>query len=172
MKKWISLFVVLVMIFSLAACAAQKTAEESPAPVEETAAQPAGNEEAKADDGQNPIMNFVGTYGHDRASVLVEATDAADGVKITVTWASSAAENSEWVMTGKFDIDKLTVAYKDCVKTDFVYDENGEVKSETVAYENGEGTITFTDGEKLSLTWDDAVEHIADGTVFEYASIG
>ena len=40
-----------------------------------------------------------------------------------------------------------------------------------VEYENGEGTITFTDGEALSLTWDDAQEHIADGTVFEYASL-
>lgn len=172
MKKWISMFVVLVMIFSLAACAAQKPAEASPAPAEDTAAEADKAEETGEEDGQNPIMNFVGIYGHDRASILVEAADGTDGAKITVTWASSAAENSEWVMTGKFDADKLTVKYDDCVKTDFVYKEDGTVESETVAYENGEGTFTFSDGEQITLTWDDAEEHIADGTVFEYASLG
>ncbi len=158
MKKIICLIAVLVMVFSLAACAAKEAA-------------PAGSEAAAEEDGQNPVMNFIGVYGHDRASVMVEA-DGSDGAKITVTWGSSAAENSEWVMSGKFDPETLTVAYTDCVRTDYVWNEKGEIDSETVAYENGEGTITFTDGEALSLTWDDAQEHIADGTVFEYASLG
>ena len=136
-------------------------------------AAPAGSEEAEAaaqEDGQNPVMNFIGVYGHDRASIMVEA-DGMDGAKITVTWGASAAENAEWVMSGKFDPETLTVAYTDCVKTVYVWNEQGEIDSETVEYENGEGTITFTDGEALSLTWDDAQEHIADGTVFEYASL-
>ena len=171
MKKWISLIAVLIMVFSLAACAAQKG--ETPAPAEETQL-PAQAEETAAEvpeeDGQNPIMNFIGIYGHDRATILVEATDAQDGVKCTVTWSSSAAEHSEWVMTGKFDAETLTVKYNDCVKTDYVFKEDGTVDSETVVYENGEGTLTFT--EDLTLTWDDAVENIADGTVFEYASFG
>ena len=161
MKKWICLLTVLVLVFSLCACGAKDAA-------------PAGSEEAEAaaqEDGQNPVMNFIGVYGHDRASIMVEA-DGTDGAKITVTWGASAAENAEWVMSGKFDPETLTVAYTDCVKTDYVWNEKGEIDSETVEYENGEGTITFTDGEALSLTWDDAQEHIADGTVFEYASLG
>ncbi len=157
MKKTLSLLLALVMLFSLAACGAKDAA-------------PAGSEAAAAEDGQNPVMNFIGVYGHDRASVMVEA-DGEDGAKITVTWAGSAAENAEWVMSGKFDPETLTVAYSDCVKTVYVWNEKGEIDSETVEYENGEGTITFTDGEALSLTWDDAQEHIADGTVFEYASL-
>ena len=157
MKKIICLIAVLVMLFSLAACGAKDAA-------------PAGSE-AVVDDGQNPVMNFIGVYGHDRASVMVEA-DGSDGAKITVTWGSSAAENSEWVMSGKFDPETLTVAYTDCVRTDYVWNEQGEIDSETVAYENGEGTITFSDDGALTLTWDDAQEHIADGTVFEYASLG
>lgn len=161
MKKWICLLTVLVLVFSLCACGAKDAA-------------PAGSEEAEAaaqEDGQNPVMNFIGVYGHDRASIMVEA-DGTDGAKITVTWGASAAENAEWVMSGKFDPETLTVAYTDCVKTVYVWNEQGEIDSETVEYENGEGTITFTDGEALSLTWDDAQEHIADGTVFEYASLG
>lgn len=156
MKKMICLIAVLVMVFSLCACGAKDAA-------------PAGSE-AAAEDGQNPVMNFIGVYGHDRASIMVEA-DGMENAKITVTWGSSAAENAEWVMSGKFDPETLTVQYTDCVKTVYVWNEQGEVESETVEYENGEGTITFTDGEALSLTWDDAQEHIADGTVFEYASL-
>ena len=157
MKKLICLIAVLVMIFTLGACAAKDAA-------------PAGSEAAAAEDGQNPVMNFIGVYGHDRASVMVEA-DGMENAKITVTWGGSAAENAEWVMSGKFDPETLTVQYTDCVKTVYVWNEQGEIDSETVEYENGEGTITFTDGEALSLTWDDAQEHIADGTVFEYASL-
>lgn len=173
MKKWITMLLVLVMLFSLAACSAKEPEQKDAAPAEATAdaaettetAQP----EADAEDGQNPIMNFVGVYACDRASILVEATDQADGVKFTVTWGSSAAEHSEWVMTGKFDAEKLTVAYEDCTRTDIVFKEDGTVDSETVVYENGTGTITFSDADGLTLTWDDAMEHMADDMVFEYA---
>ena len=157
MKKIICLIAVLVMALSLAACGAGDAA-------------PAGSE-IEPDDGQNPLMNFIGVYGHDRASVMVEP-DGKDGAKITVTWPSSAAENAEWVMSGAFDAETLTVAYTDCVKTVYVWNAQGEIESETVAYENGEGTVTFSEEDGLTLTWDDAQEHIADGTVFEYASLG
>ena len=157
MKKIVCLIAVLVMVFSLAACGAKE-------------AEPAGSE-AVPDDGQNPVMNFIGVYGHERASVMVEP-DGMDGAKFTVTWAGSAWETAEWVMSGTFDDETKTVTYTDCVKTVYVWNEQGEIDSETVEYENGEGTITFTDGEALSLTWDDAQEHIAEGTVFEYASLG
>ena len=50
------------------------------------------------------------------------------------------------------------------------FNEDGSVASENVVYENGKGTITFSEGEKLSLTWDDAEEDIAADMVFEYAS--
>ena len=35
-------------------------------------------------------------------------------------------------------------------------------------YQNG--TITFNDASGLTLTWDDQKEHVADGTIFVYAS--
>ena len=36
-------------------------------------------------------------------------------------------------MSGAFDADTLTVSYDNCVRTDYVYNESGEVDSETVA---------------------------------------
>ena len=55
--------------------------------------------------------------------------------------------------------------YADCVRKDVVYNEDGTIESETIVYENGSGTITFS-SEDYSLTWDDAEEHIADGMIF------
>ncbi len=36
----------------------------------------ASEEAAGADDGQNPVMNFIGKYGSYRATILVEAEGA------------------------------------------------------------------------------------------------
>ena len=81
MKKVLSLLLALTMIFALAACAAKTEPSGSEAEPAET----------PAEDGQNPVMNFVGNYACDRASILVEA-DGADGAKISVQWGSSAWE--------------------------------------------------------------------------------
>lgn len=124
----------------------------------------------KAEEGQNPIMNFVGTYACGRASMLVEATDMNRGTKISVTWGSSAAEHSEWTMTGEFDENSLTVAYNDGIRKDVVFNEDGSVKSETTGYENGEGRIIFSEDGGLSLVWQDDTEHAAEDMVFEYVS--
>ncbi len=63
MKKiWILLMVCALLV--LAACGGSAPAEEAEVIVEEPAAQP--------EDGQNPVMNFVGTYYGGRTSILVE----------------------------------------------------------------------------------------------------
>lgn len=125
-------------------------------------------EETAADeDGQNPVMNFIGKYGCGRATAEVSA-EGTDGAKIVITWAGSAFENAEWVMTGTFDSDKLLFTYTDCVKTDYVYKDEGVVESETVEYTDGHGTMQFT--EDLTFTWQDDKENAGDGMVFEYAS--
>lgn len=127
-------------------------------------------EEYAEEDGQNPIMNFIGIYGCGRATMKVEA-DGMDGARISVTWAGSAFESGEWTMSGKFDMDTLTVEYADCVKKDVVYKDEGVIESETVEYENGTGSITFREGNPLALIWKDDQEHIADDSVFEWSFV-
>lgn len=119
-------------------------------------------------DGQNPIMNFIGVYAMDRCSIEVSAADDKDGAKFIVQWGSSAAEHSEWHMSGTFDTNTLTVHYDNCEKKDVVFKEDGSVESETVVYQNGKGSFTFNN-EKASLTWNDEEEHAADDMVFEWA---
>lgn len=113
--------------------------------------------EATHESGQNPLMNFVGPYACDRASMLVECSGKSDA-KITITWGSSASENSEWVITGAFDTDTLTVDYTDAVKTNYVYNSDGSVKSQDVEYSDGSGRVVFHDGDSLSCTWDNYSE--------------
>ena len=170
MKKWICLLAVLAMIFSFAACSAKTDDAGSDAPEESAAVDGKGADAAVTDeDGQNPVMNFIGNYAMDRATILVESEGMEDA-KITVRWSGSAWEHAEWVMTGKFDADKLTVDYQNAVKTEYKYSETGELESEEVIYDDGTGTFTFAaeDDGSTTLTWDDATEHIADDMVFEY----
>lgn len=108
---------------------------------------------ATGNDGQNPVMNFVGPYACDRASMLVECSGQS-GADITITWGSSAWENSVWNIVGDFDADTLTVTYSDAVKTNYVYNSDGSVKSEEVEYSDGSGRIVFHEGEQLSCTWE------------------
>ena len=108
---------------------------------------------ATGDDGQNPVMNFVGPYACDRANMLVECSGQS-GASIAITWGSSAAENSVWTIVGDFDPDTLTATYSDAVKTNYVYNNDGSVKSEEVEYSDGSGRIVFHEGEQLSCTWE------------------
>ena len=124
-----------------------------------------------SDDGQNPVMNFIGNYSCDRANIMIGATDDENGANATVTWGSSAWENSAWVMSGTFDAETLQFEYHDCVRTDYVYEENGEIKSQEEVYTGGHGFMTFAEGDSLTLTWQDDQENVADGMVFEYTGM-
>lgn len=149
--KLVSLLLVLMLALSFSACGG-------------------GSQDAEpSDDGQNPAMNFVGDYVNGRASIFIGAEDE-DGINATVTWATSAAENSTWEMSGTFDSENLQFEYSDCVKTDYVYGTDGEIDDMKEVYTDGHGIIKFSDGDELSLTWQDDEENIADGTVFVYNS--
>ena len=123
---------------------------------------------AAPDDGQNPIMNFVGYYVCDRANVFISA-DGEEGASAIVTWSSSAWENSTWMMSGTFDPETLQFEYHDCVKTDYKYKDDGDVESQEEVYTGGHGFMFFKEGDPLSLTWQDDQEKVAEDMVFEYA---
>ena len=119
------------------------------------------------EEGQNAAMNFIGNYSCDRANIYI-GCDENNTVMATVTWGASAWENSAWTMSGTFDEKTLTFEYNDCVRTNYEYGENGEVKSEEEVYNSGHGSMTFAEGDPLTLTWKDDQENQADGMVFEY----
>ena len=124
--------------------------------------------------GQNPVMNFIGTYICDRCSINVATKENSEnGAEITVHWGGSAWHSGEWRMSGDLDLETLTIEYSDCVKSEVVYNEDGELESETEEYTDGKGRIVFQSGlGSQNLMWEDDEEHVADGYVFEYSSYG
>ena len=153
--KLLGLMMALIMVMSMGLTACGSKSEEA----------------ADTGDGQNPVMNFIGNYSCDRANILIGATDEENGTSATVTWGSSAWENSAWTMTGTFDTETLQFEYNDCVRINYVYDDNGEVKSQEEVYTGGHGFMTFAEGDPLTLTWQDDQEQMADGMVFEYTGM-
>ena len=119
------------------------------------------------DDYQNPTMNFIGPYVADSAEMEVSASGKSDAV-FKVTWDTGDSTGSVWSMSGELNADTFTVEYADCEKKDYVYNEDGSVESETVAYNDGTGRIIFNpqDG---TLVWEDEKEHAADALIFEYS---
>lgn len=117
-------------------------------------------ETAGGDDGQNPVMNFAGTYQSGRCSLTI-TPGGKDGATITATWGNSADCASKWIMHAVFDPDTLRLTYADSTKTTSTYDENGNVVSQTVDYTDGFGRLQlFGDG---TLRWED--ENEADSLV-------
>ena len=112
-------------------------------------------ETAGEEDGQNPIMNFVGDYSADRCTITIGA-QGQTGAVISVVWGQSASESYAYTMTGDFDADTLRVNYSDCEKKFVTYDENGDVAEETVEFTDGDGRIQFF--EDGTLRWEDENE--------------
>ena len=129
-----------------------------------------GVEKTGGEEGQNPVMGFIGPYAYGSAGMYIEAGGGHDA-RVSVAWGNSTGKHSEWTMSGPFDEKTLTITYSHCVRKDLVFNENGDIESETTAYENGTGTITFLEGEDVSLVWKDDQDHMADNAVFTWSFV-
>lgn len=98
-----------------------------------------------------------------RATMSVEA-DGANGVKLLVSWSSSASETTEWTMTARITEDGL-LTYKDCVCSNIVTAEDG-TQTVAIVSTDGEGWFTF-DGDKLC--WTGTTDESCVDCVFEKA---
>lgn len=121
------------------------------------------------EDGQNPVMNFVGNYQSDRRTMLIEA-QGMDEAKVTVGWGADVQTHAEWVLTGKTvqEGDTLVMRYTDGKYATVTTDENGnETRSDEEAGLTGtvqmnlDGTVIWTD---------DGDEQIKD-LVFEWVPV-
>ncbi|MCR4645357.1 MAG: hypothetical protein K5695_08110 [Oscillospiraceae bacterium] len=123
-------------------------------------------QEETCNDGQNPVMNFIGSYSNGSAMMTVSAK-GNDQAVVNVSWSSSAFETRTWEMTGnvaQID-DMLLLDYQDCVCECFVYDEDGTKLVDVYDYTDGCGCIVFSGN---LLTWNDFEEGVADDQIFTY----
>lgn len=164
-KKLIAFALFMALMLSLAACGSAPVAEtEVPATepqVTETVETPA------EDDGQNPVMNFVGVYSTEyNTEALVEA-DGADGAKITVTWAGSPWFHNQTVMSGSFDPETLTMTFANSTLTEYTYASDGSVAEEKTSYTDGKGNAVFNPTEN-TLTITEEFESGSNETVYTW----
>ena len=165
-KKLITLVLSLALVLSLTACGTGPSAENKT-----PAAEPQVTEavEMPEEDGQNPIMNFVGVYSTEyNTEALVEA-EGADGAKITVTWAGSPWFHTQTVMSGPFDPETLTMTFADAVLTEYTYASDGSVAEEKASDTKGKGHAVF-DPENNSLTITEEFESGNIETVYAWGS--
>ena len=124
--------------------------------------------ERPGEEGQNPVMNWIGEYrcpAAEKASATVEC-EGTDSARIKIHWSGSAWDATEWVIVGKLDLDTLTISYTDATRSIVTWGEDGNVVSEEVEYTDGTGTIVFDEG--LSFTWHEDQGERED-LVFEWA---
>lgn len=164
MKKIILTMIIAALMLSLAACGNAPAAEpevptagpqdtESPAPA--------------AEDGQNPVMNFIGVYhADDSIEALVEA-DGMENATITVTWAGSPWFHMQTVMSGRFDPETLTMEFVGTALTEYTFKSDGSIGNETVTDTDNSGRAVFN-YEANSLTITEEYESGSIDTVYEW----
>ncbi len=114
----------------------------------------------------DPKGLFEGTWicGRARAEMVWEE----EGFKVLIVWGSSAWEHTEWEYSCYFHEDDLTlVSMPFGIRTDYVFNEQGEPVSADEIYNDGEATFAL-DGEGC-LLWLDEKENAGDGMRFERA---
>ncbi|MBQ6467293.1 MAG: hypothetical protein IJJ61_05050 [Clostridia bacterium] len=122
------------------------------------------------EDGQNPIMNFIGNYQSDRRTMLVEAV-GMDKARVSVHWGSSAWEAAEWEMEGIFEEtdDALVMNYTGGTYAVVTTDEAGnETRSDEKA--DCAGTVLFKKADNTVVWTAEGEENIKD-LVFEYVPV-
>ena len=137
------------------------------------------NSEYYYGDSQNPVMNWAGPYTDtskkDRTMLLYSGSEDSTDCMVTITDTPSPDKMTDWMMTGNFDMDTMTITYTGCVKTEYELDAEGNITSENKIYEDGTGSFVIND-EDQTLTWIDDKEDAGNGSVFafqyDYGEVG
>ena len=127
-------------------------------------------------DWQNPVMNFVGNYACGDLNATVECFGNEDAW-ITIEQGTGGAVGAagpadgkivHWDLIGRLDTETLTVEYSGCPKSVVTYDKDGFIDTQEPEYEDGSGTITFS--EDGSFTWHDDKSEDGEDLVFKWAA--
>ena len=134
------LFVCMMLLLSACGGAAQAQEENN-------------DEAAGPQDGQNPVMNFVGIYSTEYSTEALVEADGAEGAKITVTWAGSPWFHNQTVMSGPFDPETLTMTFTNATLTEYTYASDATITEEKTSYTDGKGHAVFNPADNtLTIT--------------------
>ena len=140
-KKVLAVLFVCMMLL-LSACGGAVQAQEND-----------NDEAAGPQDGQNPVMNFVGIYSTEYSTEALVEADGAEGAKITVTWAGSPWFHNQTVMSGPFDPETLTMTFTNATLTEYTYASDATITEEKTSYTDGKGHAVFNPADNtLTIT--------------------
>ena len=140
-KKVLAVLFVCMMLL-LSACGGAAQAQEKDK-----------DEASGPQDGQNPVMNFVGIYSTEYSTEALVEADGAEGARITVTWAGSPWFHNKTVMSGSFDPETLTMTFTNATLTEYTYASDATVAEEKTSYTDGKGHAVFNPADNtLTIT--------------------
>ena len=146
MKK----ILLVLMVLSLAAVSFAAFAESEPA------VQPAPDPDP-----------FSGVWACDRATA--EIVWEEEGYRVLISWGSSAWETTTWEYSCYYhEEDGTIVSMPFGSRTEWVYDDNGEVVSSKVVYDDG--VAVFALDQEGRLIWQDEKENAGEGLRFDWVS--
>lgn len=114
-----------------------------------------------------PTVNgsdFAGIWQCDR--VTIEIVPLNDGYHSLVFWPSSASENTVWSYDCYFDGLESMTSFETGTKTNMVWDNNGDLVSEDVVFDDG--AVCFNINESGKLIWQEFKENAGEGMEFEH----
>ena len=160
-KKLLAFILFMALVLSLAACGSAPGAETEP--------QAAETVETPEDDGQNPVMNFVGVYSTEYSMEALVEAEGAENARITVTYAGTPWFHNQTVVSGRFDPETLTVEFSDATLTEYTYNSDGSVAEEKTSYTGGTGRAVF-DPEANTLTITEDFDSGSIDTVYTWGA--
>lgn len=167
MKKTLfTLALSAALVISMSACGKTVTADTQ---VPAAEPQVTENVQASQEEGQNPVMNFVGVYSTEYSVEALVETEGNENAKITVTYAGSPWFHTQTVMSGPFDSDTLTMTFADSTLTEYTYASDGSISEEKTSYTDGKGHATF-DPENNTLTITEEFESGSMDTVYSWGA--
>lgn len=126
-----------------------------------------------SDGAQNPLMNWTGPYQAENdanVSMFIEsgAEGSSDG-EITITKVEGN-KKTEWMMTGTFHEETMSIDYTGCVKSEYDFENEQETGEQKVIYEDGTGKLVITETDEESyISWTDDKENAGEGLKFVFS---
>lgn len=109
---------------------------------------------------------YEGQWACGRATI--EAVWEEEGFRVLITWGNSADSTTQWEYNCFYNEADHTLSsvLDNGIKTDIVFNANGDEESVTQVYENGEASFSLD--ENGHLIWKDAKEDAGKDMLFEY----
>ena len=110
-----------------------------------------------------PDNDFAGLFANDAYTALIRKNENGE-MQVTIASATADPALSEWTMSGFFSDESYRIRYADAVKSLITFDAGGTETGRETVYENGSGTIRFSDPNHF--LWDNDTEPI-ENNVFQ-----